>query len=102
MSEFVDYEIHSSIGVIKINNPPVNAMSVNKGVPQGILDAIKNGEHDPKVNKLLLVGKGRNFCGGADISEFGGKYNPDMATLMDLIEYMDTVTKPIFGALSGP
>ncbi len=102
MSEFVDYEIHSSIGVIKINNPPVNAMSVNKGVPQGILDAIKNGEHDPKVKKLLLVGKGRNFCGGADISEFGGKYNPDMATLMDLIEYMDTVTKPIFGALSGP
>ncbi len=102
MSDFVDYQIHSGTGVIVIKNPPVNAMSVNKGVPQGILNAIKTGEHEPKVKSFLIIGSGTNFCGGADISEFGGEYNPEMATLTDLIDYLDTVTKPIFAALSGP
>ncbi len=102
MTTLIDYKTEGPVAVITINNPPVNAMSVNKGVPQGILDAIKMGEHEPKVKAFLIIGGGKNFCGGADISEFGGDYDPEMATLMNLIEYMDTVTKPIFAALSGP
>ncbi len=102
MSDLIDCQTKGNISVITINNPPVNAMSVNKGVPQGILDAIKAGEHDINIKAFLLIGGGHNFCGGADISEFGGDYDPQFATLMNLIEYMDTVTKPIFGALSGP
>ena len=98
MSTLIDYKTEGPVAVITINNPPVNAMSVNKGVPQGILDAIKMGEHEPKVKAFLIIGGGKNFCGGADISEFGGDYDPEMATLMNLIEYMDTVTKPIFAA----
>jgi 3-hydroxyacyl-CoA dehydrogenase len=88
--------------LIQINNPPVNALSVNKGVLQGLLDAIKSGDHDPQVNAFLLIGGGKNFSGGADISEFGKPKAPGMATLSDLLDYMDTVTKPIVAALSGP
>jgi 3-hydroxyacyl-CoA dehydrogenase len=98
----VDYQLHGAVGVITLNNPPVNALAVNKGVPQGILDSIKQGEHEPGVKAFLLIGAGKNFCGGADISEFGKAYDPGMATLPDLLAYMDTVTKPIFAALSGP
>mgnify|MGYP003934401957 FL=1 len=102
MSEVVSYEVRGSIGLIQINNPPVNALSVNKGVLQGLLDAIKSGDHDPQVNAFLLIGGGKNFSGGADISEFGKPKAPGMATLSDLLDYMDTVTKPIVAALSGP
>ncbi len=102
MSEVVSYEVRGSIGLIQINNPPVNALSVNKGVLQGLLDAIKSGDHDPQVNAFLLIGGGKNFSGGADISEFGKPKGPGMATLSDLLDYMDTVTKPIVAALSGP
>ena len=102
MSEVVSYEVRGSIGLIQINNPPVNALSVNKGVLQGLLDAIKSGDHDPQVNAFLLIGDGKNFSGGADISEFGKPKAPGMATLSDLLDYMDTVTKPIVAALSGP
>ena len=102
MSEVVSYEVRGSIGLIQINNPPVNALSVNKGVLQGLLDAIKSGDHDPQVSAFLLIGGGKNFSGGADISEFGKPKMPGMATLSDLLDYMDTVTKPIVAALSGP
>ena len=102
MSEVVSYEVRGSIGLIQINNPPVNALSVNKGVLQGLLDAIKSGDHDPQVNAFLLIGGGKKFSGGADISEFGKPKAPGMATLSDLLDYMDTVTKPIVAALSGP
>ena len=102
MSDLVSYEVQGPVGVITLKNPPVNALSVNKGVLQGILDAIKEGEHDQHVSGFLLIGAGRNFSGGADITEFGKPQEPGLATLPDLLAYMDTVTKPIFAALSGP
>lgn len=101
MSNLVEYQTQGAIAVITLNNPPVNALAVNKGVPQAILDFIKQGEHDPHVRAFLLIGAGKNFCGGADISEFGRPRDPGLATLPDVLAYMDTVTKPLFAALSG-
>ena len=98
----VEYQKQGSIGVITLNNPPVNALSVNKGVVQGILDALKEGDHDPHIRAFVIIGGGRNFSGGADISEFGKPYDPGKATLPDALAYMDTVTKPIVAAISGP
>ncbi|MFN8909047.1 MAG: 3-hydroxyacyl-CoA dehydrogenase NAD-binding domain-containing protein [Betaproteobacteria bacterium] len=98
----VDYRVQNHVGVITLNNPPVNALSVGKGLLQGILDAIKEGEHDTAVKAFLLIGGGRNFSGGADITEFGKPPVPGMATLRDVLSYMDTVTKPICAALAGP
>ena len=98
----VDFQKQGSIGVITLNNPPVNALSVNKGVVQGILDALKEGDHDHHIRAFVMIGGGRNFSGGADISEFGKPYDPGKATLPDALAYMDTVTKPIVAAISGP
>jgi 3-hydroxyacyl-CoA dehydrogenase len=98
----VDYRVQNHVGVITLNNPPVNALSVGKGLLQGILDAIQQGEHDPAVKAFLLIGGGKNFSGGADITEFGKPPVPGMATLRDVLSYMDTVTKPICAALAGP
>jgi 3-hydroxyacyl-CoA dehydrogenase len=101
MSDIVTYAVQGHLGVITLNNPPVNALSVSKGVLQRILDAIKEGEHDPSVRAFLLVGSGRAFSGGADISEFGKPAPMGMATLPVLAAYMDTVTKPIVAAIHG-
>ena len=98
----VDFQKQGSIGVITLNNPPVNALSVNKGLLQDVLDAFKEGDHDHHVRAFVIIGGGRNFSGGADISEFGKPYDPGKATLADLLAYMDTVTKPIVAAISGP
>jgi len=101
MTDIVSYTVQGHLGLITLNNPPVNALSVSKGVPQRILDAIKEGEHDPNVRAFLIHGGGRAFSGGADISEFGKPYPVGMATLPALASYMDTVTKPIVAAIHG-
>jgi 3-hydroxyacyl-CoA dehydrogenase len=101
MSDIVTYAVQGHLGLITLNNPPVNALSVSKGVVQRILDAIKEGEHDPNVRAFLVHGSGRAFSGGADISEFGKPYPVGMATLPALASYMDTVTKPIVAAIHG-
>ncbi len=98
----VDFQKQGSIGVITLNNPPVNALAVNKGVVQGILDALKEGDHDHHIRAFVIIGGGRNFSGGADISEFGKPYDPGKATLPDALAYLDTVTKPVVAAISGP
>jgi len=101
MSDIVTYAVQGHLGHITLDNPPVNALSVSKGVLQRILDAIKEGEHDPNVRAFLVHGSGRAFSGGADISEFGKPYPVGMATLPALASYMDTVTKPIVAAIHG-
>ncbi|HTO45796.1 MAG TPA: 3-hydroxyacyl-CoA dehydrogenase NAD-binding domain-containing protein [Burkholderiales bacterium] len=101
MTDVISYAIQGHLGVITLNNPPVNALSVSKGVLQKILEAIKDGEHDPSVRAFLVCGSGRAFSGGADISEFGRPYPVGMATLPALASYMDTVTKPIVAAIHG-
>jgi 3-hydroxyacyl-CoA dehydrogenase len=102
MANLVSHSIQNGVCVITLDNPPVNALSVNKGVVQGILDAFKEGDHDHHVRGFVIIGGGRNFSGGADISEFGKPYDPGKATLADVLAYMDTVTKPIVAAISGP
>jgi 3-hydroxyacyl-CoA dehydrogenase len=101
MTDIVSNAVQGHLGLITLNNPPVNALSVSKGVLQRILDAIKEGEHDPNVRAFLVHGSGRAFSGGADISEFGKPYPVGMATLPALAAYMDTVTKPIVAAIHG-
>ncbi len=102
MSSIVDYQVQGHVGVITLNHPPVNALSVSKGLLQGVLDAIKEGEHDTAVKVFLLIGAGKNFSGGADITEFGKAAPPGLANLRDLVGYMDTVTKPMVAAIAGP
>ncbi|MCU0869900.1 MAG: 3-hydroxyacyl-CoA dehydrogenase NAD-binding domain-containing protein [Burkholderiales bacterium] len=102
MTEVVHYEVRQHVAVVTLDNPPVNALSVGKGVLQGILDHVKAAEHDPDVRLILLIGAGRNFSGGADITEFGKPPVPGMATLRDVLAYLDTVTKPIAAAIAGP
>src|SRR5262245_51087048 len=101
MSDIVTYAVQGHLGVITLNNPPVNALAVTKGLLQRILDAIKEGEHDPAVRAFLILGGGRAFSGGADISEFGQPSPVGLATLPGLATYMDTVTKPIVAGIHG-
>jgi|RhiMethySRZTD1v2_1073278.scaffolds.fasta_scaffold03223_8 3-hydroxyacyl-CoA dehydrogenase len=69
MADLVQYERRGAIGVITVNNPPVNALS--QGVRQGLADALAKGIADEGARALVLIGGGRTFIAGADIREFG-------------------------------
>ena len=57
------------VGILTVNNPPVNALS--PGVPEGIVAGLEQFEKDDSVKAIVLIGGGRTFIAGADIKEFG-------------------------------
>ena len=69
MSELVVASRQGEVGVLTVNNPPVNALS--PGVPEGIAEGVEEFEKDPEVKAIVLIGGGRTFIAGADIKEFG-------------------------------
>src|SRR5881227_789560 len=96
--ELVRFENEGGIGVITVDNPPVNALS--PGVPQGITAAIDRGNADPAVKAMVLIGAGRSFIAGADIRQFG-KGPPRPAPARRHYDVMDQSDKPIVAAIHG-
>ncbi|GFE50784.1 enoyl-CoA hydratase [Roseobacter cerasinus] len=69
MTDVVAYETHGAVAVLRLQNPPVNALS--HAVRQGVMAGMDRAEADPDVRAVLIVGAGRAFIAGADIKEFG-------------------------------
>ncbi|WP_298839647.1 3-hydroxyacyl-CoA dehydrogenase NAD-binding domain-containing protein [uncultured Roseobacter sp.] len=69
MTDKVNYRRLGDIAVIRIANPPVNALG--QAVRAGLQDCMDRAEADDGVRAVLLVGDGRTFIAGADIREFG-------------------------------
>ena len=63
----VQYEILDNIGIIKGVNPPVNALS--HSVRSGLINSLTELTNNQKVEGIVLIGDGRTFFAGADISE---------------------------------
>ena len=99
MANLVNFEKHGSIGVITVDNPPVNALAV--GVPLGIIDGVKAGETDSEINAMVLHGAGRGFIAGADINEFLKPPPPGSASLDDVISCFEHSPKPVVAAVDG-
>ncbi len=86
MSQLVEFTKQGAVGVITVNNPPVNALSV--GVPQGIVVGVQAGNADPEIKALVLIGGGRGFIAGADISEF---FNPPEGKNVTIFDVLDAL-----------
>jgi 3-hydroxyacyl-CoA dehydrogenase len=73
----VRYESKDGIGIITIDNPPLNVLS--RGVREGLMAAIGQAANDGTATAVILAGAGRSFTAGADISEFGAPFKgPDI------------------------
>jgi 3-hydroxyacyl-CoA dehydrogenase len=84
------FEKRGAVGIIWIDNPPVNAISV--GVRVAIIDGISRLSQDPEIKAGVLACAGRTFMAGADITEFG---------LHEAIDAIENCPKPIVAAIHG-
>src|SRR5262249_51565075 len=102
MSELVSLTRDGEIGVITVNNPPVNALS--PGVPEGIAAAIEQIKSDDSIKGGILIGGGRTFIAGADIKEFGkitsGQRKRDL-NFLEVIKGVEDCPKPMVAAIHG-
>ena len=85
MSQTVTFEKRGPIGIITVDNPPVNALS--RAVRQGLLDALAQSAADGAVTAVVLACRGRTFIAGADITEFGeGPKEPELGAVIAAYE----------------
>jgi 3-hydroxyacyl-CoA dehydrogenase len=91
------FEKRGDIGIIWINNPPVNAISV--GVRVALIDGVAKLTQDPEIKAGVLACEGRTFMAGADITEFGKP--PLSPSLHDALDALEKSDKPIVAAIHG-
>jgi 3-hydroxyacyl-CoA dehydrogenase len=91
------FEKRGDIGIIWIDNPPVNAISV--GVRGAIIDGVAKLNQDSQIKAGVLACEGRTFMAGADITEFGKP--PLSPSLHDAINAVESSAKPIVAAIHG-
>ncbi|NUH66472.1 enoyl-CoA hydratase/isomerase family protein [Sulfitobacter sp. S0837] len=85
MTDKIAYSRHDDIVVLRIENPPVNALS--QAVRQGLADGMDRAEAEDGVRAVMIVGAGRAFIAGADITEFGKPpMEPHLPNLCNRIE----------------
>src|SRR5271156_274855 len=94
----VRFEIVNGIGVVTVDNPPVNALS--PGVPEGIVENVERGNADPTIKAMVLIGAGRSFIAGADIRQFGTNRPPPVPGRRPH-QILDASAKPVVAAIHG-
>lgn len=97
ITEAVALEKQGEIGMLWIDNPPVNALG--HPVRKGMADGIEMAEKDDEIRAIVVICKGRTFCAGADIREFGKP--PKEPHLPDVLNRFDQCKKPIIAAIHG-
>lgn len=96
MTNSVRYELVEGIGVITVDNPPVNALS--HAVRAGLLEAVRRAQADAS-EAVLLICAGRTFIAGADISEFGQP--PQAPLLPEVLSAIEASRKLVVAAIHG-
>ncbi|MBV8818591.1 MAG: enoyl-CoA hydratase/isomerase family protein, partial [Acidobacteriaceae bacterium] len=103
MNELVSRSQQGEIGILTVNNPPVNALS--PGVPEGIQAGVEAFGNDEAIKAIVLIGGGRTFIAGADIKEFGKiTANPGAkrgAGLNQVLTVIENSAKPVIAAIHG-
>lgn len=95
------FELRDGVAVIRIDNPPVNALTT--GIPAGIVRAVVEANDDAHVRAIVVMGAGKMFAAGADINEFvrfvaGEGPMPELHRWLNMIENSE---KPVVMAIHG-
>lgn len=88
--------IENEMAIIRLNNPPVNAIS--HAVRSGLIESLEQAEQK-KVKGAIIIGSGNNFIAGSDLKEFG---QPIQAPeLPDVIHAIEMCSFPVVVAIHG-
>lgn len=100
-----DYTVDQwGVALMKINNPPMNALSTE--VINAVKDTVNRVLEDSEARVVVFTGEGRAFIAGADITEVeklntakdGSDYLVNGQDLLNTIENSD---KPFIAAING-
>ncbi len=93
----VRYENKDGVGIITVDNPPLNVLS--RAVRDGLMAALRQAAADSAATAVVLTGAGRSFTAGADITEFGAAFTG--SDINDICAAIESMPKPVVAALHG-
>ena len=99
------FEKDGDIGIITLNRP-TRYNAVTDDVVNGITNAINKIRKDDDIRAVVITGRGKGFCAGADMAVFG-QVTPEegrayiTSTYQPLMRNLFTLRKPIIGAING-
>jgi enoyl-CoA hydratase/carnithine racemase len=113
----IAYEVADGVATITLDRPDrLNAFTVR--MQQELVDACDRVDADPDVRVLVVTGRGRGFCAGADLGGGGATFDRDTNVAAGQVgleadgRHRDEgglvslrffgLTKPIIGAINGP
>ncbi|MDZ4850063.1 MAG: 3-hydroxyacyl-CoA dehydrogenase NAD-binding domain-containing protein [Pirellulaceae bacterium] len=106
MNEVVKLTMDGEIGIITVDNPPVN--SLGGSVPWGLMEGVRIFEQDYRVHAIVLLCAGRTFIVGADIrdveqatSGHGEGFIERIRQLFEATRAFEHSTKPVVAAMHG-
>src|ERR1700761_3828834 len=97
VSELVTLRRDGNVGVVTVDNPPVNA--IKTAVRIGLIAKLGEAKADPAIAAVVLACAGRPSRGGAATRE-SGKPSQGPATV-DVIGAVEQMGKPVVAALHG-
>ncbi|MDA1069542.1 MAG: 3-hydroxyacyl-CoA dehydrogenase NAD-binding domain-containing protein [Verrucomicrobia bacterium] len=97
ITDMVNLEFQDGIAVVRIDNPPVNALS--RGVRDGLYEAVKQADADEAAKAILIICNGGTYIAGADIKEFG-KPQQGMS-LFEVQKVIEGASKPVISTMHG-
>lgn len=100
--ELVSYTTEGAVGVIELNRPPVNALSID--LVEDIDEAVGYAS-DPDVRAVVITGR-PHFAAGADINRFRVAHETGAKALGELrigavIRRLEQLPKPVIAAVFG-
>jgi 3-hydroxyacyl-CoA dehydrogenase len=102
MSHVVTTTIDDGVALIRIDNPPVNALS--QDVIDGLAAALDTASRDDAARAIVVIGAGRTFVAGADIKglELLAWGSDDGAPdIHDLLQAFEDAPRPVVMAMHG-
>lgn len=93
---------NKEIGIITIDNPPVNALS--PGIPRSITTCIEQLGADTHIGAIVIIGEGKGFSAGADIEELqrvAASGQPRATDLRTVARKLEECPKPVVCAIHG-
>ena len=95
----VQYESRDQVALLTLDNPPVNGLG--HATRSGIVAGLERAQSDPAIAAIVIIGSGRAFSGGADITEFNTPKAVASPMLGEVIIALEASTKPIVAAIHG-
>ena len=103
MPELVHLEVDDGVGIVRLDRPPANAISLQLSID--LLDALEEAGSRDDVGALVLWGGPKLFAAGADIKEMVD-HGPDeireqVTKLGDACDLLEAMPKISIAAITG-